>query len=68
METTNQKGGKVRYTVRMHSDTYQLLKVIAEKENRSVSKEMEHVITWYAKMFHKQSIERARDGRTEAGV
>jgi hypothetical protein len=67
METSDPLDRRVRYTVRMQSRTSGLLKAVADKENRSGSKQMEYIIRMYATLYHKQILinqEVKADGRT----
>lgn len=45
---------KIRYTVRMHRSTYEKLKLMAVKEDRSISKELESIVNLYARLYHKE--------------
>jgi len=44
---------KIRYTVRMHRSTYEKLKLIAAKEDRSLAKQLESIINLHARLYHK---------------
>ena len=55
METSEHKplDIKVRYTVRMYRSTYEKLKLMAAKDDRSIAKELESIVNLYARLYHK---------------
>jgi hypothetical protein len=52
---------KVRYTVRMHRSTYEKLKLIATKEDRSLAKQLESIINLHARLYHKELTKETSD-------
>ena len=51
------KNGRVKLTLRIKKQYNAMLKAVALKENRSVTNEVEHMISTYAALYHKIKVQ-----------